>query len=87
MGRPRIEEHQRARAQRLGRLLADSRQQLSLSQEQLARGAEVSVDTLRSVEQHRISAPSFFLVAALAGPLDLSLDELAKKLAKTTEVD
>lgn len=78
MARPRIDERQRTRAQRLGRLLADSRQQLSLSQEQLARSADVSVDTLRSVEQHRTVAPSFFLVAALASPLDLSLDELAK---------
>lgn len=78
MGRPRVNEHQRARAQRLGRLLANSREQRSLSQEQLARSAEVSVDTLRSVEQHRTTAPSFFLVAALADPLDLSLDELAK---------
>ncbi|HEY5710025.1 MAG TPA: helix-turn-helix transcriptional regulator [Solirubrobacterales bacterium] len=78
MGRPRVDERQRARAQSLGRLLADSRQQRSLSQEQLARSAEVSVDTLRSIEQHRTVAPSFFLVAALAGTLDLSLDELAK---------
>lgn len=78
MGRPRIDEHQRARAQRLGRLLSNSRQQQSFSQEQLARSAEVSVDTLRSVEQHRTTAPSFFLVAALAAPLELSLDELAK---------
>ncbi|MFL5897645.1 MAG: helix-turn-helix domain-containing protein [Solirubrobacterales bacterium] len=78
MGRPRIDEHQRARAQRLGRLLSNSREQRSLSQEQLARSAEVSVDTLRSVEQHRTTAPSFFLVAALAAPLELSLDELAK---------
>jgi transcriptional regulator with XRE-family HTH domain len=80
MGRPRVGDRQRARAQQLGRLLADSREQQSLSQEQLARNAEVSVDTLRSVEQHRTSAPSFFLVAALADPLDLSLDELAKKV-------
>lgn len=78
MGRPRIDDHQRARAKRLGRLLASSREQRNWSQEQLARSAEVSVDTLRRVEQHRVSAPSFFLVAALAGPLDLSLDDLAK---------
>lgn len=83
MGRPRADEHQRARAQRLGRLLAETREQLSLSQEQLARIADVSVDTLRTVEQYRTVAPSFFLVAALANPLDLSLDELAK----TAEVD
>jgi transcriptional regulator with XRE-family HTH domain len=78
MGRPRIDEYQRARAQRLGRRLAERREQQSLSQEQLARSADVSVDTLRSVEQHRSVAPSFFFVAAIAGPLDLSLDDLAK---------
>lgn len=78
MGRPEIDDRQRARAKRLGRLLASSREQRNWSQEQLARSAEVSVDTLRKVEQYRVSAPSFFLVAALAGPLDLSLDELAK---------
>jgi DNA-binding XRE family transcriptional regulator len=83
MGRPPVDERQRARAQRLGRVLAGSREQQSLTQEQLARSAEVSVDTLRSVEQHRIVAPSFFLVAALAGSLDLSLDQVAKD----TEVD
>lgn len=79
MGRPRIDNHQRVRAQRLGRVLANSREQRSLSQEQLARSAEVSVDTLRSVEQHRTTSPSFFLIAALAAPLDLSLDEIAKR--------
>lgn len=78
MGRPRVDEHQRARAQRLGLFLAHSREQRSLSQEQLARNADVSVDTLRSIEQHRTTAPSFFLVAALAVPLELSLDELAQ---------
>lgn len=83
MGRPRVDERQRARAQRLGRLLADSRQQQNFSQEHLARSAKVSVDTLRGIEQHRTAAPSFFLVAALAGPLDLSLDELAQ----ATEAD
>ncbi len=83
MARPPVDERQRARAQRLGRVLARARKQQSLSQVQLALSAEVSVDTLRSVEQHRIAAPSFFLVAALVGPLDLSLDELAE----ATEAD
>jgi transcriptional regulator with XRE-family HTH domain len=78
MGRPRVDDRQRARAQRLGRRLTDSREQRNLSQEQLAREADVSIDTLRSVEQHRTAAPSFFLVAALAAPLQLSLDELAR---------
>lgn len=78
MARPRIDEHQRARAARLGRMLAEAREQHDLSQEQLARTAELSVDTVRSVEQHRIAGPSFFIVAALAGSLDLSLDDIAE---------
>jgi transcriptional regulator with XRE-family HTH domain len=77
MGRPRTDDRQRLRAQRLGRLLAASREQQGLSQEQLAQSADVSLDTLRKVEQHRIAGPSFFIVAALASPLDLSLDDLS----------
>jgi transcriptional regulator with XRE-family HTH domain len=79
MGRPRVDDSQRARAQRLGRRLTQSREQRNLSQEQLARQADVSIDTLRSVEQHRTAAPSFFFVAALASSLHLSLDELARE--------
>jgi transcriptional regulator with XRE-family HTH domain len=56
------------------------REARNLSQEQLARQAEVSVDTLRRIEQHRTAAPSFFLVAALAARLQLSLDELAREV-------
>jgi transcriptional regulator with XRE-family HTH domain len=78
MGRPQVDERERERAERLGRLLADRRRQQSLSQAELARRARVSLDTLRSVEQHRIAAPSFYLVAALAGSLDLSLDQLVR---------
>jgi transcriptional regulator with XRE-family HTH domain len=77
MARPRIDGGQRRRAERLGRLLANSRARKKLSQEQLARSADVSVDTLRRLEQHRTVDPSFFLIAALAAPLDLSLDQIA----------
>lgn len=77
MARPSIDQHQRDRAQRLAGQLAASRERQGLSQEQLARSADVPLDTLRKVEQHRIAGPSFFLVAALARPLDVSLDELA----------
>ena len=79
MPRRKLDARQRARAQRLGSFLAESRVASGLSQEGLARSADVSVDTLRSVEQHRTSEPSFFLIAALAHPLDLSLDRVAKQ--------
>lgn len=80
MARKKLDAYRRARAKRLGRLLAESRSASGLSQEGLARSAAISVDTLRSVEQHRTSEPSFFLMAALAKPLDLSLDRLAKEV-------
>jgi DNA-binding XRE family transcriptional regulator len=78
MPRRKLDGRQRARAKRLGEHLARSRTKRGLSQEALARSVDVSVDTLRSVEQHRTAEPSFFLVAALARPLGLSLDDIAR---------
>ncbi len=79
MPRRKLDAHRRARASRLGKLLAESRTANGFSQEGLARSADVSVDTIRSVEQHRTAEPSFFLVAALAQPLKLSLDQVARE--------
>lgn len=78
MPRPALDEQQLARGRRLARALADAREQRQLSQGQLAYAAHVPVDTLRRIEQQHVAAPSFFLVAALARPLDLSLDDLAQ---------
>jgi transcriptional regulator with XRE-family HTH domain len=44
----------------------------------IAAKAGISVETLRKIESGRIPTPAFFTVAALAGVLGVSLDELAQ---------
>jgi transcriptional regulator with XRE-family HTH domain len=65
----------RARGERLGRLLRAARADRSLGE--VARAAGISAETLRKIEAGRIPTPTFFTVSALAGALDLSLDTLA----------
>lgn len=64
------------RGERLGRALQEARK--SRTQSQLAVDAEVPLDTLRRIEQGRVSNPGLFTVAAIATKLDLSLDELVE---------
>jgi transcriptional regulator with XRE-family HTH domain len=78
MPRPRTSPQQIDRAIRLSALLVAARQQAPMSQEALARQADVSLDTLRRFEQEHTVSPSFFFVAALASSLDLSLDDVAE---------
>jgi transcriptional regulator with XRE-family HTH domain len=44
---------------------------------EVAAAAGVSAETLRKIETGRAPTPAFFTVVALAGALDLSMDELA----------
>ncbi|MER6334217.1 helix-turn-helix domain-containing protein [Streptomyces sp. NPDC014983] len=67
------EEH--ARGERLGRLLREARGDRSMAD--VAAAAGVSAETLRKIETGRAPTPAFFTVAALAGVLGLSMDELA----------
>lgn len=62
------------RGQRLGAALRTARGSTSMGHVALAAG--ISVETLRKIETGRIPTPAFFTIAALAGVLDLSLDEL-----------
>ncbi|MFR9788092.1 helix-turn-helix domain-containing protein [Streptomyces sp. MB22_4] len=67
------EEHERG--ERLGRLLREARGDRSMVD--VAAAAGVSAETLRKIETGRAPTPAFFTVAALAGVLGLSMDELA----------
>lgn len=67
------EEHERG--ERLGRLLREARGDRSMAD--VAAAAGVSAETLRKIETGRAPTPAFFTVAALAGVLGLSMDELA----------
>lgn len=44
---------------------------------EVAAAAGLSAETLRKIETGRAPTPAFFTVAALAGALGLSLDEVA----------
>jgi len=44
---------------------------------EVAAAAGLSAETLRKIETGRAPTPAFFTVAALAGTLGLSLDEVA----------
>jgi transcriptional regulator with XRE-family HTH domain len=44
---------------------------------EVAAAAGVPVETLRKIEAGRVPTPAFFTVVALAGALDLPVDQLA----------
>lgn len=62
------------RGERLGALLRRARDERSMLDVALEAG--VSPETLRKIETGRIATPSFPTIAAVAGVLDLSLDEV-----------
>ncbi|MEU3183547.1 helix-turn-helix transcriptional regulator [Streptomyces sp. NPDC006923] len=66
------EEHERG--ERLGRLLREARGARSMVE--IAAVAGLSAETLRKIETGRAPTPAFFTVAALAGALGLSMDEI-----------
>lgn len=63
-----------ARGEQLGALLRRARGSHSMLEVALAAG--VSPETLRKIESGRVAAPAFPTIAAIAGVLDLSLDDL-----------
>ncbi|MCS5719758.1 helix-turn-helix domain-containing protein [Herbiconiux sp. CPCC 205763] len=60
---------------RLGETLRRARGARSLNE--VAAQAGISPETLRKIETGRLPSPAFGVVAALAGVLSLSLDDLA----------
>jgi transcriptional regulator with XRE-family HTH domain len=71
---------QRERGKRLGSELRRERQRKDMKIGACATEADISVDTLRSIESGRIASPGFFIVATLARLLELNLDELAERV-------
>jgi transcriptional regulator with XRE-family HTH domain len=66
------EEHERG--ERLGQLLRAARGPRTMVD--VAAAAGLSAETLRKIETGRAPTPAFFTVAALAGVLGLSMDEI-----------
>lgn len=67
------------RGRRLGALLRRARGERSMLRTALA--ADVSPETLRKIESGRVATPAFTTVAAIAGVLGLSLDEVWAQIA------
>ena len=84
MVRTPLTPEERARGERLGRLLRVARGGRSMAE--IAARAGISAETLRKIETGRAPTPAFFTVAALAGVLGLSMDELIGQCAPPTPV-
>ncbi|MFC8896326.1 helix-turn-helix domain-containing protein [Streptomyces cinereoruber] len=74
MVRTPLTPEERERGERLGLLLRAARGARSMAE--IAAAAGLSAETLRKIETGRAPTPAFFTVAALAGVLDLSMDDL-----------
>lgn len=81
MVRPPLTAADRERGEQLGELLRRARDGRTVVDVAVAAG--VSVETLRKIEAGRVPTPAFFTVAAVAGVLGLSLDEVAVHCART----
>lgn len=67
------------RGERLGALLRRSRGERSILDTALDAG--ISPETLRKIESGRVATPSFPTIAAIAGVLGLSLDDVWREIA------
>ncbi|MFF2011058.1 helix-turn-helix domain-containing protein [Streptomyces sp. NPDC058195] len=74
MVRTPLTPQERRRGERLGELLRQARGGRSMVE--IAASAGISAETLRKIETGRAPTPAFFTVAALAGALGLSMDEI-----------
>jgi transcriptional regulator with XRE-family HTH domain len=79
MVRPPLSPEERARGERLGRLLREARGTRSMAE--VAASSGVPTETLRKIETGRIATPAFFTVAALAAALAIPLDEVVRQSA------
>lgn len=61
----------------LGAALRQARGSATIAE--VAAAAGISAETLRKIETGRIPTPAFFTIAALAGVLGLSLDDLSAR--------
>ncbi len=60
----------------LGKRLQEARQAAGLTQQQLCQKANLSFSTLTKIERGAIKAPSIFTIQAIAGAVNMGLDEL-----------
>jgi transcriptional regulator with XRE-family HTH domain len=84
MVRPPLRPIDRQRGLALGTALRTARGRRSMVE--VAALAGVSVETVRKIERGRVPTPAFFTVVALAEALGLSLADLCRSVADSTEL-
>ncbi len=84
MVRPPLTRVEHARGELLGTLLREARGTRSMAE--IAAASGVPAETLRKIETGRIATPAFFTVAALAGALGLSLEDIARQCRPPAEM-
>ena len=60
----------------LGKRLQSMRRRAGMTQQQLCQAANLSFSTLTKIERGAIKSPSIFTISAIAGALNMGLDEL-----------
>lgn len=77
--RQRLSPEQERWGRNLSAAVAAARRQRGLQVAELATRSGLAVDTVKRIESATALAPTFFTVAAIAGILELSLDELDRQ--------
>jgi transcriptional regulator with XRE-family HTH domain len=85
MVRTPLTPEERERGERLGRLLREARGPRSMVE--IAAAAGLSAETLRKIETGRAPTPAFSTLAARAGALGLSMDDLVTRCAPVPRSD
>ena len=75
MARKEIDRSTKMRGETFARRLKKERERLDLTQGDLSKKSDVPLDTLRSIENGRISTPGLFIAADLVRALEGKLDE------------
>ncbi|MGW4229710.1 helix-turn-helix domain-containing protein [Streptomyces sp. NPDC004980] len=83
MVRTPLTPEERRRGERLGDVLREARGGRSMVA--VAASAGISAETLRKIETGRAPTPAFFTVAAVAGALGLSMDDVLARCAHEPE--
>ncbi len=74
MARTKLDEKTKARGTSFSQKLKVQREKKRLTQRELSDRANIPLDTLRSIENGRVLAPSVFIAADLVHALDGKLD-------------
>lgn len=85
MARTKVDEKTKERGMSFSQKLKVQREKKKLTQRELSELANIPLDTLRSIENGRVLAPSVFIAADLVHALDGKLDGWIVELSTTAK--